>query len=91
MNTCRMGGSPAAEAPEVVDVDVADRAPVVVEAAPPSPGLGFVWIGGAWVWNNGWVWESGRWQHPPHPGAVWRPHRYENRDGKHVFIRGGWN
>jgi len=68
-----------------------DPPPLIVESAPPSPGLGFVWVGGGWVWNNGWVWDSGRWQRPPHPGAIWRPHRYENRDGKRVFIRGGWN
>jgi hypothetical protein len=27
---------------------------------------------------------------PADPGAVWVPHQYVNRDGKHVFVRGGW-
>jgi hypothetical protein len=72
-----------------VDV-VGDPPPVIVETAPPTPGVGYVWIGGSWVWNGRWVWEHGRWGRPPHPGAVWVPHRYETRNGRHVFVRGGW-
>jgi len=72
---------------------------VVVTGAPPapfmetvtvSPGPGLVWIGGCWVWRGHWVWEHGRWIHPPRPGAVWVSHHYEYRNGVHVFIRGGW-
>jgi hypothetical protein len=62
----------------------------IMQSPPSSPGLAYVWVGGSWVWNGAWVWEPGRWQIPPHPGAVWVPHRYENRNGRHVFIRGGW-
>jgi surface antigen len=60
--------------------------PVVVNQAPPpppqesvvveSPGPGYVWYGGEWVWNGRWVWAPGRWVVPPRPGAFW--------------IRGGW-
>ena len=64
--------------------------PPEVETVTISPGPGFVWIGGGWVWRNHWVWEHGRWAHPPRPGAVWVGHRYEYRNGVHVFIRGGW-
>jgi hypothetical protein len=72
---------------------------VVVEQAPPlpevetmtiAPGPGFVWVPGAWSWRSEWVWDQGHWAHPPQPGAVWVSPRYEARDGKHVFIRGGW-
>ncbi len=72
---------------------------IVTEAPPPppadevvvaSPGPGFVWIGGAWVWRGHWVWERGHWARPPRPGAVWVPHHYEYRNGVHVFIRGRW-
>ncbi len=85
-----------------VGVAVAVPGVVIVSGAPPpappytevivaSPGPGFVWITGAWVWGgNRWVWEGGRWERPPRPGAVWVPHHYEFRDGRHVYVRGGW-
>lgn len=72
---------------------------VVVDGPPPaplvdevtiSPGPDFLWIPGVWVWNGRWVWEHGHWGHRPHPGAVWVPHRYAYRNGRHVFIRGHW-
>jgi hypothetical protein len=64
--------------------------PPIVETVTVSPGPAFIWIGGSWVWRGHWVWEHGRWGRPPHPGAVWVPHRYAYRNGVHVFIRGGW-
>ena len=64
--------------------------PVYVETAPPSPGPGYVWIGGAWSWQGHWAWDRGHWDRPPHPGAVWVPHQYSNRNGKHTFVRGAW-
>jgi len=85
---------PAAEvAVTAPGVEVAAAPPVAeVDVQPPMPGSGFIWIGGNWVWGPGgrWVWERGRWDRPPHPGAVWVPHRYEYRNGRHVFVRGGW-
>jgi len=75
----------------VAEVDVIGDPPaLIVEDVTPTPGIGFVWIGGAWVWHDRWVWESGHWGRPPHPGAVWVPHRYVYHNGRHVFIRGGW-
>src|SRR5712671_1145247 len=79
--------------PAVVENEV-----VVTEAPPPpiveetvvAPGPGFVWIGGSWVWRDRWVWERGRWGHPPRPGAVWVAPRYAYRGGRHVWIRGNW-
>lgn len=54
----------------------------IVEAAPPppapppetvvvTPGPGYVWVGGEWVWNGRWVWVGGHWAYPPQPHAVW--------------------
>jgi hypothetical protein len=73
---------------------------VVVDSPPPAPLVEtvtvapdptFIWIGGAWVWGGtNWRWEHGRWARPPHPGAVWVPHRYVDRSGRHVWSRGGW-
>jgi hypothetical protein len=83
--------APATYAPAPEQVVTEAPPPVIVETQTISPGPAFIWIGGAWVWHGHWVWEHGRWGRPPHPGAVWRPHHYEYRNGVHVFIRGGWN
>jgi hypothetical protein len=66
--------------------------PPIQETVVASPGAGFVWIGGSWGWGgNRWNWEHGHWAKPPHSGAVWVPHRYYNREGRHVWVRGGWH
>jgi hypothetical protein len=41
------------------------------ETQTPAPGADYVWVGGDWVWNGGWVWVGGHWVYPPFPGAVW--------------------
>lgn len=64
--------------------------PVIVERPTRQPGPDYIWIQGAYVWHGHWEWEHGRWERPPHRGAVWVPHRYENRGGVHVFISGYW-
>jgi hypothetical protein len=80
----------AVSVPGEVVVDTAPP-PVPVEVMTVSPGPDFVWIGGAWFWAGGrWQWERGHWDHPPRPGAVWVAHHYEFRNGRHVFVRGGW-
>jgi hypothetical protein len=77
--------------PVGTEVDVVGDPPApMVEGVSPAPGIGFVWIGGNWAWEGRWVWERGHWDRPPHPGAIWVPHRYVNRDGRHIFVRGGW-
>ena len=73
------------------EVDVAGEPPALIaEDVSPCPGVGFVWIGGAWAWQGRWVWERGHWDRPPHSGAVWVPHRYINHNGRRTFVRGGW-
>jgi hypothetical protein len=67
-----------------------DPPPVPPETISSSPGLEYVWIGGAWVWSDHWVWEPGRWAHPPRAGAIWVPSRFVVHDGKRIFIQGGW-
>jgi len=53
-------GPPVATVGAEVDV-VGDPPAPIYETAPPSPGVDFVWIGGAWIWQGSWVWEKGRW------------------------------
>jgi outer membrane lipoprotein SlyB len=50
--------------------------PAPVETTVVAPGPEYVWVGGEWIWNGGWVWMAGHWIVPPYPHAVW--------------IRGGW-
>ena len=74
-----------------VEIEVAGQPPVAVaENIPPNPDNDSVWIAGAWDWRGRWVWVKGRWEHPPHPGAVWVSNRYQHHGGKYAFIRGGW-
>src|SRR5271170_4663904 len=82
-------GAPVATVGAEVDV-VGDPPSPIVDVVPPTPGFGFVWIGGAWACHGRWVWEGGHWDRPPHPGAVWVPHRYVIHNGRHVFVQGGW-
>lgn len=86
-------------APAPVVVAPAPPAEVVVTEAPPapqvevvtvSPGPGFIWVGGIWAWHGRWVWESGHWARPPHPGMRWEGGHYYYRGGRHVWIAGGW-
>lgn len=57
--------------------------PAQYEAAPPAPGVGYVWIGGYWGWHLGrHTWIGGRWVLPPR-GHAWVP-GYWGRHG------GGW-
>jgi len=66
---------------QVVNESGVAAGPVVSQAPPPplaqtvvgTPGPGYVWIGGEWVWNGSWLWRAGYWAYPPYPRAVWVP------------------
>ena len=64
--------------------------PPVQDAVVVSPGPGYFWVRGAWVWRDRWVWERGHWVYPPRPGARWRGSHYEERSGVRIYVRGGW-
>ena len=36
------------------------------------------------------VWVHGYWAHPPHPGAVWVRHHWEQRGDGWVLVEGHW-
>jgi WXXGXW repeat (2 copies) len=77
--------------PAAGEVVVTEAPPAaVVEQVTVSPGVGFIWIPGAWVWEGRWVWARGHWDRPPRPGARWVPPHYVYRGGVHIFVRGGW-
>jgi outer membrane lipoprotein SlyB len=66
---------------QVVNDSSVSAGPVVAQAPPPplaqtvvvAPGPGYIWVGGEWFWNSGWVWRAGYWAYPPYPRAVWVP------------------
>lgn len=64
--------------------------PPQVDAVTVSPGPGYIWVGGAWYWDNRWVWRSGYWGRPPRPGAVWIGPRYIYHGGRRIWYRGYW-
>ena len=65
--------------------------PLATEVAPPTPGPDYVWIGGDWVWNGGWVWVGGHWAYPPFPGAFWHGGRWIHGWGGYRHRHGYWH
>lgn len=64
----------------------------IATAAPPPlrrevvlarPGPQFLWVSGAWHWEDEWVWIPGRWIVRPVREAKWVRASY-------VKVRGGW-
>ena len=85
-----------APAPVVIPVNTVE---VTSQYAPPaeivepiavSPGIGYVWVKGHWIWNGNWVWNSGHWLATPHPSAVWTPGCWTERHHHWVWIEGYW-
>lgn len=65
--------------------------PARYERRGPSPGSGYVWVGGYHHWNgHSYVWIGGRYQRPPHYGYRWYPGYYNNRGGVYIWIGGHW-
>lgn len=83
-----MINTPGTISPAATAVDVAQPPPLPpVEEIPVSPGPGYVWTGGEWVWNNGWYWSAGYYAFPPAPGFVWVAGYWG--PGPHGYIRYG--
>jgi hypothetical protein len=78
----------------------AAQAQIVVKIRPPRarvehrgarPGRQHVWIPGYNRWDGrAYVWESGRWEAPPRPRAVWVAPRWQHRRDGWVMIEGHW-
>jgi len=61
--------------------------PRVVVSAPPTPGVGFMWVEGYWYpAGKHYKWHEGYWTRPPYEGARWvAPHH----DGERYYA-GYW-
>jgi len=63
--------------------------PLRVEAAPLSPGPGYIWIRGHWRWHHGnWDWVGGRWEFVTQPSSTWIPGQWVARGNGWVWIEG---
>jgi hypothetical protein len=69
---------------------VTTRPPDVVYSRPVSPGPGYVWITGDWVWVNGnYRWREGHWAHR-RPGYAWHEGYWERHGKGWKWRRGHW-
>ncbi|MBV8036540.1 hypothetical protein [Roseateles sp.] len=64
--------------------------PLLVQVVPRRPFPDAVWIGGYWVWLDGWVWARAMWSAPPCLEARWVCPRYAAQDGQMRFRAGYW-
>ena len=78
-----------APAPQVVYVQQAPPPPRV-ETVVVSPGPGYTWVGGEWLWNGGWNWRAGYWCMPPYPSAVWIGGSWSHHDRGWHHSPGHW-
>jgi len=62
-------------------------APPVVAYVPPSPGVGYAWVGGYWHPSGpSYAWRAGYWARPAYPGARWVAPNYYG----HRYYGGHW-
>jgi outer membrane lipoprotein SlyB len=71
INTPSTIGGTSEVAPATTTVISQPPPPAPVDTIVAAPGPDYVWIGGDWIWNGGWVWRAGYWGYPPHPHAIW--------------------
>ncbi len=65
--------------------------PLIAESQPPSPGAGYVWIGGNWTWSGrAFTWSAGRWEQPPAQAQTWEPPQWETQGRTHRLRPGRW-
>jgi hypothetical protein len=77
-----------------VEIHVAHSAPPHLrhEHRPPSPGEGYIWVGGAWDWRGSqWAWVPGRWDRPVSADVRWVHPRYVHEYGAYRYEPGHWS
>jgi hypothetical protein len=53
-----------------------------------------VWVPGYWSYDYGvrnYVWVGGRWDRPPHPGAIWRGGTWRHQPKGYYYAPGHWS
>jgi hypothetical protein len=84
-----IGATGAAEA-QIIVAPPGPRAEVV-PPPPAGPAGAWVWQPGYWYWTGrAYVWVAGRYVRAPHRNAVWAPGHWTFRRGGWVWIPGHW-
>lgn len=71
-----------------------------VQTAPPapysevvtvSPGVGYVWLPGLWLWSGGrYQWRAGNWSRPPSGYSQWNHGGWSHNPGRGWHHSGGY-
>jgi hypothetical protein len=62
----------------------------IIEVRPAIPFPEAVWLAGFWALHAGnWVWNAGRWDRRPHPGAKWHPGQWHHEGPRGWGFRPG--
>ncbi len=71
-----------------------------VQTAPPaaysevvtvSPGVGYVWLPGVWLWSSGrYQWRAGAWSRPPYGYNQWNHGGWNHQPGRGWYHSGGY-
>lgn len=75
-----------------VDIEYVQLAPPApyAEVVTVSPGVGYVWITGSWLWSGGrHQWRAGTWSRPPTGYNRWQPGVWNNQPGRGWYQQGG--
>jgi len=65
--------------------------PPVYERRGPTPGRGYVWVGGYHRYEGDhYTWNPGRYERPPHEHGRWVQQRWVHRHNGWVMVEGHW-
>lgn len=76
--------------PEYIYVEMEPPADLAEEEG-NSPGSGYIWVKGHWVWHNRWKWERGTWVLKPHETASWNSGHWKAKHHHWVWVPGYWS
>ena len=74
------------------DVEYVQTAPPApyTEVVTVSPGVGYVWLPGLWLWSGGrYQWRSGNWSRPPAGYNQWNRGGWNHQPGRGWYHSGG--
>ncbi len=65
--------------------------PVINELQPASPGAGFAWVAGTWVWSGRqYQWAAGHWVQPPQTHQTYVAGEWRSQGGRYHYEPGRW-
>ena len=84
--------STAVQPPVAIESEYVQTAPPspYTEVVPSSPGVGYVWVPGLWLWSGGrYHWRAGAWSLPPAGFSHWTPGGWSHQPGRGWYFFGG--